>query len=62
MPNALLSGACAIGRTLPQGHRHFFVGMWWLSIRLCHATATLMGGKLGRDARMSAICEKVEDL
>ena len=32
--------------------------MW----RLCHAAAMLMEGKQGGDARMSAICEEVEEL
>ena len=54
MPNVLLSGACTMGRALPQGHCHFFVGMW----RLRQAAATLMGGKEGGDARISAIVRK----
>ena len=58
MPNALLSGPCTMGRSLPQGHCHFFVGMW----RLRQAAETLMGGKQGGDARISAICDKMEDL
>ena len=58
MPNALLSGVCTIGRTLPQGHCHLFVRMWWLS----HPVATVRGGKQEGDACMSAICEEEEDL
>ena len=58
MPNALLCGACAIGGTLPQGHCHFFVGMW----RLRHAAATLKGGKEGRYARIAAIVRKYKIL
>ena len=54
MPNALLSGSSTLSRTLPQGHCHFFVGMW----RLRHIVATLMGGKEGGDARISAIVRK----
>ena len=54
MPNALLSGACTMRKTLPQGHCHFYVGMW----RLHHAAATLMGGKEGEDARISTIVRK----
>ena len=50
MLNALLSGFCTMGRTLPQGHYHSFVGM----SRLRHPAATLLGGK-GGDARISAI-------
>ena len=58
MPNALLSGACTMGRTLPQGDCHFFVGVW----RLRHAAATRMGGKEGKDARISAIVMKWKTL
>ena len=58
MPNALLSGRYAMGRPLPQGHRHFLFVMW----RCCHVVATLMGGKQGGDARVLVICEKIEDL
>ena len=56
MPNALLSAAGTMGRTLPQGHCHFIVGMW----RLRHAAATVMGGKEGGDTHISDR-EKVED-
>ena len=58
MPNALLSGACTMGTTLPQGHYHFFVGIW----RLRHAAPTLIGGKEGGDARISAMVRKWKSL
>ena len=53
MLNALLYGFSTMGRTLPQGHCHFFVGI----SRLRHPAATLMGGK-GGDAHISAIVRK----
>ena len=54
MLNALLSGACTMGRTLSQGHCHFFVGM----SRLRHPAATVLGGKEGGNARISAIVRR----
>ena len=54
MPNALLSRVCIVGRPLPQGHCHFFVGLWCLR----HPVARLKGGKQEGDACMSAICDK----
>ena len=50
MPNALLSGSCDAGRSLPQGYRHLSLDTWWS----CQLAMTVMGGKRGSDAHMSA--------
>ena len=54
----MLSRAYTMGRTLPQGHCHFFVGMR----RLRHGAATLMGGKEEGDAHISRFVTKWKKL